>query len=125
LDFAGLLPLKVKQSFYVLELLALLRSILAVGVNKLLNCRVVRAGSSLQNPGFLVHNWSLTSAEARAEIDSSGVCLFQIPNSLMYFVNKSNIQLLYTGRVVSPIGSKFIGEDSYCNEAFLAHVLCQ
>jgi hypothetical protein len=80
LDFADLLPLKLKQSFYVLEVLALLRSILAVGINKLLNCRVVRAGSSLQKAGFLAHNWSLTSAEARADIDSSGVCLF-IPNT--------------------------------------------
>lgn len=37
---------------------------------------MVLAGTSPQKPGFLVHNWSITPAEARADNDRSGVYLF-------------------------------------------------
>jgi hypothetical protein len=43
-----------------------------------LSCQVVRVGSSPQKAGFLVLNWSLTLAKARADADSSGIYLFQI-----------------------------------------------
>jgi hypothetical protein len=46
-------------------------------INKPLSGRVVLAGSSPQKAGFLVYNWSVTLAEARADNDRSRVCLSQ------------------------------------------------
>ena len=37
---------------------------------------MVRVGSSPQKAGFLVHNWPITPAEARADNDRSGVSLY-------------------------------------------------
>jgi hypothetical protein len=55
-------------------------SVLAVGINKPLSCRVVLASSSPQKAGFLVHNWSVTLAEALADNDRSRVYLPQPPS---------------------------------------------
>jgi hypothetical protein len=51
------------------------RFYLVVGINKPLSCRVVLVGSSPQNAGSLVYNWSVALAEARADSDSSRVYL--------------------------------------------------
>jgi len=54
-----------------------LRFYLVVGINKPLSSRVVLAGSSPQKAGFLVNNWSVILAEARADNDRSRVYLSQ------------------------------------------------
>ena len=49
-------------------------------INNPLSGRVVLAGSSPQNARFLVHNWPLTLAEARADNNRSRVYSPQIPS---------------------------------------------
>ena len=65
--------------------------ILVFGINKPLSCRVVLVGSSPQKAGFLVHNWSVTLAEARADNDRSRVYLPQPPS---IWINASHCQAL-------------------------------
>ena len=50
-----------------------LTDFLVFGINKLLACMAVLAGSSPQKAGFLVHNWSVSLAEARADRDRARV----------------------------------------------------
>lgn len=52
-----------------------------LGINKPLSCRVVLAGSSPQEAGFLVHHWSVTLAEASADNDRSRLYLRQPPST--------------------------------------------
>jgi hypothetical protein len=48
---------------------------LVVGINKPLPCRVVLVGSPPQKGGYLVRNWSVALAEARADRDRARVYL--------------------------------------------------
>jgi hypothetical protein len=48
---------------------------LVTWINKPLSSRVVLVGSSPQKVGFLVYNWSVALAEARADSDRSRVYL--------------------------------------------------
>jgi hypothetical protein len=55
---------------------------LVVGINKPLPCRVVLVGSPPQKGGYLVRNWSVALAEARADRDRARVYLPQPPSIL-------------------------------------------
>jgi hypothetical protein len=53
----------------------ILKGYLVVGINKPLPCRVVLVGSPPQKGGYLVRNWSVALAEARADRDRARVYL--------------------------------------------------
>jgi hypothetical protein len=58
---------------------------------------VVLAGTSPQKAGFLVHNWSITPAEARADNDRSGVYLYHTLDENILLASDLESNAMITG----------------------------